>query len=95
MGELYLDNVERAAIKPGTGWASLGNRPARRFVADPNSRPRCTSCGKTASRPRVVNGKTCCAVHVPGADSAGPTGELMTTLEGWFGHRHDPAETVG
>ncbi len=76
MGELYLDNVERAAVTRGTGRVSITDRPARRFVADPDARPRR-------------------AVHVPGTAVNGPVGELMTTLQGWFGHRNDPAEAAG
>ncbi len=95
MGELYLDNIERAAVGNGTGRASIANRPFRRFVADPDSRPRCTSCGRTASRPRNVDGETHCAIHVPGADDDSPVGELMTTVQGWFGHRNDPVKTAG
>ena len=95
MGELYLDNVERYAVNHGNARASVNDRPRRRFVADPDVRRRCTSCGRTASRPRVIDGKTCCAVHVPGVNDTSPAGELMTTLQGWFSHDAANAGTAG
>jgi len=87
MGELYLDNVERVVARESANRLSIASRPARRFVADPDIRQRCTSCGRPARRPRVVAGNTCCTAHNPADAEPGAAGELMAVLQDWFGHQ--------
>ena len=43
MGELYLDNIERTAVRE-TGSPSIRNRPERRFVTYPDTRRRGIVC---------------------------------------------------
>jgi hypothetical protein len=84
MGELYLDNIERTIARESAGRLSVSNRPARRFVADPDARHRCVDCRKPVRKPYVSEGRAYCAEHAAPVRK-GSTGELMNTVSAWFG----------
>jgi hypothetical protein len=95
MGELYLDDIERTVARETArrGSLSVNDRPARRFVADPDARHRCADCRQPVRRARIIEGKPYCADHAD-ADDRGSAGELMNTLQDWFGGRRSPVEAV-